>query len=185
MTGSNVPLVVSVQAHGFEEKPWEGHLATGVLVAPDEVLVPSAPAELAEATGGLDLLLLPLPLDEGRRIERLPVEGVLLSATREGGDERLAVLRVGNPSRHAPQVRPFRGTDLDEAVRAHDGDLWAALEAVDAVSPGVRDAITPDLLRQAAAVEEAQRAPRRDEHSLAPGPASLCPVIKACILPTS
>lgn len=181
MSGSELRLVVSVQARGFAEKPREGHLATGVLVAPDEVLVPSAPEELGEATRGLDLLVLPLPLDAGGRVERLVVERVLVASTLPDGGDRFAVLRVGNGSRHEPQVRRFSGTELDEAVRRHEGDLWAALEAVGAIGPGVRDAVTPDLLTRAAAVEDAQRPPVFDHQTLLPGPAPLCPVISACI----
>ena len=78
MSSSDVRLVVSVQAHGFEDKPWEGHLATGVLVEPGTVLVPSAPDGIAEATEGIDLLVLPLPLgvakraiDDGPGVDRL------------------------------------------------------------------------------------------------------------------
>jgi hypothetical protein len=177
---------VSVQARGFADKPWEGHLATGLLVVPDEVLVPSAPAELAEATGGLDLLVLPLPLDGGGRIERLVVEQVLMSSTLPGdGGDRFAVLRFGNASRHEPQVSRFSGTDLDGAVREHEGDLWSALETIGAITPGVRDAVTPDLLREAAVIEDAQRAPEFEHRSLASGPAPLCPVIKVCAPPRS
>ncbi len=186
MSGSNVRLVVSVQARGFAEKPWEGHLATGLLVAPDEVLVPSAPAELAEAGEGIDLLVLPLPLDGGGRVERLAVERVLMASTLpDGGGDRLAVLGFGNASRHEPQVTGFSGPDLDAAVREHQGDLWAALETIGAIAPGVRDALTPDLLRQAATTEDAQRAPAFEHRALAPGPARLCPVIKVCAPPRS
>jgi hypothetical protein len=48
VNGSTVRLVVSVQALGFEDKPREGHLATGLLAEPGVVLAPDGFAEATE-----------------------------------------------------------------------------------------------------------------------------------------
>lgn len=182
MSGCDVRLVVSVQIAGFDEKPQEGHLATGLLVSPDQVLVPAAPAGLPEAAEGVDLLVLPLPLGEGGRIERLRAERLLVADARSGDERgRFAVIRMANASRHQPSVGEFTGCELDAELRANEGDLWAALEAIGAVPAGAREAITPELLREVPAVEQEQRRPVFENPGLVPGPEpGVCQFIPVC-----
>ena len=177
-SGSTARIVVSVQEHGFEEKPWDGHLATGLLAEPGVVLVPAASDGIAEATEGIDLLVLPLPLGEGGRVERLVAERVTFCPL-PGKGRRFAVIRMANDSRHRPDVGEFTESRLEEALDRHDGDLWAALEHLGAVQPGARDAITPELLRRVPEVEAAQRRPEFEESE--DGVAPDCP---CCHLPT-
>ncbi|ONI84716.1 hypothetical protein ALI22I_29840 [Saccharothrix sp. ALI-22-I] len=171
--------MVSVQVHGFEDKPWEGHLATGVLVEPGSVLVPSAPDGIAEATEGIDLLVLPLPLGEAGRIERLVAERVVFSV-RDSHGGRFALIRMANDSRHEPTVGEFTGSRLAKALKQHDGDLWAALEALGVIPAGSRDAVTPELLRQVPEVEAAQRRPVFEAPDDGLVPVDPCDVIPRC-----
>ncbi|MFI9007780.1 hypothetical protein ACIGNX_11185 [Actinosynnema sp. NPDC053489] len=180
MPVSDVRLVVSVQARGFEEKPWEGHLATGLLTGPAEVLVPAAGDNLAEAVDGIDLLVLPLPLGPGGRVERLVAERVAFCAPSWGDGRRFAVLRAANDSRHEPTVGRFTECELAEALRRHEGDLWAALESLGAIEPGSRDAVTPELLRQVPEVEAAQRRPVFDEPEDGVLPGDPCDLLPTC-----
>ncbi|WP_367128584.1 hypothetical protein [Saccharothrix sp. HUAS TT1] len=179
MSGSGVRLVVSVQAHGFEEKPWEGHLATGLLVEPGGVLVPSAPDDLGEATEGIDLLVLPLPLGEAGRVERLAAERVVFCPV-PGGGEQFASIRMANDSRHQPDVGEFTGRQLQEALERYPGDLWAALESLGVIPAGSRDAVTPELLRQVPAVEAEQRKLVFRRPDDGPVPGDPCDVLPTC-----
>ncbi|PSL51759.1 hypothetical protein B0I31_11872 [Saccharothrix carnea] len=180
MSSSNVRLAVSVQAHGFAEKPWEGHLATGLLTEPGVVLVPASTDGIAEATEGIDLLVLPLPLGAGGRIERLVAERVTFCLVPGGEGARFALIRMANDSRHRPNVGEFTESELEEALKRHPGDLWAALAYLGAIEPGARDAVTPDLLRQVPAIEAAQREPEFEEPEDGLVPGGPCDVLPTC-----
>ncbi|MCE6997212.1 hypothetical protein LZG04_20745 [Saccharothrix sp. S26] len=181
MTSSgSVRLVVSVQEHGFEEKPWEGHLATGLLTKPGVVLVPAATDGVAEATEGIDLLVLPLPLDEGRRVERLVARRVTFFRLPGRRGDRFALIRMANDSRHEPNVGEFTEAQLDEALERHEGDLWAALEDLGVIEPGSRDAVTPELLRQVPEVEAAQRRPEFEQPEDGIVPGGPCDLLPTC-----
>ncbi|WP_158845832.1 hypothetical protein [Saccharothrix deserti] len=172
---------MSVQQYGFEDKPWEGHLATGLLVEPGSVLVPDASNGIAEATEGIDLLVLPLPLGESGRVERLVAEQVVFSSTLpDGQGTRFALIRMANDSRHTPTVEEFTECRLTEALEQHGGDLWAALEALGAIPAGTRDAITPELLRQVPAVEAEQRRPEFEQPGDDPGDGGPCDILPPC-----
>ncbi|MFJ6673941.1 hypothetical protein ACIQMJ_22765 [Actinosynnema sp. NPDC091369] len=179
-SSSTVRLVVSVQGHGFEEKPWEGHLATGLLTEPGVVLVPVATDGIAEATDGIDLLVLPLPLGEGGRVERLVAERVTFCLLPGGKGHRFALIRMANDSRHEPNVGEFTECRLEEALEEHDGDLWAALESLGVIEPGSRDAITPELLRRVPEVEAAQRRPEFEEPEDGLVPGDPCDLLPTC-----
>lgn len=68
--------------------------------------------------------MLPLPLDEGHRVERLAVERMRRAFTRpaEGASE-FAVIDLANSSRHKPGVGTFTDIKLESALDRHDGDL--------------------------------------------------------------
>ncbi|MFT7839680.1 hypothetical protein Q5530_26350 [Saccharothrix sp. BKS2] len=185
MAGSDVRLVVSVQARGFEAAPWEGHLVTGVLVTPDEVLVPAGAAVLTGAAAGIDLLVLPLAPDPGgldtdRRLERLA--GVRVRFVPTGGGGEAGGVSAANASRYRPRRRRVTREALDRSVAEHDHDVWAALEALGVVEEGLRDAVTDELLRAVPAVEDAQRRIRFQHHlDDVPDPcSSLCCLVGGC-----
>ena len=180
MSGSNVRLVVSVQAHGYDEKPWEGHLATGLLAEPGVVLVPSVTDGIGEAIEGIDLLVLPLPLGEGGRVERLVAERVTFCPLPGGRGSRFALIRMANDSRHRPNVGQVTEHQLEEALEQHDGDLWASLESLGAIEPGSRDAVTPELLRRVPEVEAAQRRPEFEDPDDGLVPGDPCSVLPTC-----
>ncbi|MFD7660702.1 hypothetical protein ACFV4N_42590 [Actinosynnema sp. NPDC059797] len=185
MSGSDVRLVVSVQARGFEGAPWEGHLATGVLTSPDEVLVPEGARVLAKAADGIDLLVLPLApdsdhLDSSRRLERLAGVRVRFVPTGDGGEA--GGVTAANASRYRPRVGETTRGELDRAVAEHDHDVWAALEDLGVIETGLRDAVTEELLRAVPAAEDAQRRPTfEDFEDVFPGkPASICIILHSC-----
>lgn len=181
MTSSaTVRLVVSVQARGFEEKPWEGHLATGLLNKPGVVLVPLATEGIAEAVDGIDLVVLPLPLGEGGRVERLVAERVTFCLLPGGKGKRFALIRMANDSRHKPNVGDFTEEQLEEALKRHEGDLWAALDSLGVIEPGSRDAVTPELLRRVPEVEAAQRRPEFEEPEDGILPGDPCDLLPTC-----
>ncbi|TDV57934.1 hypothetical protein [Actinophytocola oryzae] len=181
MSSSDTRVVVSIQASGFEDKPWEGHLATGVLVRSDQVLVQSLSPEAIQEAEGIEVLVVPLPLGKGGRVERLAVERVQRAFTRPSkGTGEFAVIDLANASRHRPAVGPVVDVELDAALNQHDGDLWAALETVGAVEPGLRDALTQTVLREMPEVERTQRKPR--VHAAPPANVDhvVCPPLDIC-----
>ncbi|GAA1296811.1 hypothetical protein [Saccharothrix xinjiangensis] len=162
MSGSDVRLVVSVQARGFEDVPWEGHLVTGFLIAPDEVVVPAGAEVLTKAADGIDLLVLPLApdsdhLDPARRLERLA--GVRVRLVPTGKGDKAGNVTAANASRYRPDRREVTRDEFNRALAAHDHDVWAALEDLGVVETGLRDAVTDELLRAVPAAEDAWRRP--------------------------
>jgi hypothetical protein len=142
----------------------EGFLAAGVLVDYNKVIVPSPPAALRGDGADLEVWITPFPPARDRAVEvaRLPKTRVV--AVRDGGPT-VMLLELAHPSVYACQFGPLEAGDLVGVLADTDGDLWDALERVQAISPDARD-ISEDTLRAAAEAEREQRRPRRDDHEV-------------------
>ena len=94
---------VSIQDRGAENAPWEGHLATGVLVDRDKVLVPGPVDALLDEIREFEVLIFRTPLRSEDPIERLRPTRVEVLRSADDLDRALAIiLSVGSPSRYLP-----------------------------------------------------------------------------------
>lgn len=160
MSTSDVRVGVSVQVTGFEDRPWLGHLTSGWLLKPDRVILPEPPECIVDGTIDFEVLILPLPLDGGQRIEWIrPAKVVVIDVTDAA--KKVVALDLVFASRAEPDDR-LCGLPADEvnaAIKDHPDDLWAAFAAMGAIPDEQGDVITPDLLRQAAEVAVGQQRP--------------------------
>jgi hypothetical protein len=148
-------LAVSIQAYGFTERPWEGHQGQALLSAPDRVLVLAPLPKVIEAGEPFDVLVIPLPLDNGR-IERIAPVTVEFATVRLGlGPTTLVEVTLDRESRHEPNVVPM-GCDH---ITDPNGDVWAAMTHAGGIVPGQADVLTDELLREVARVEREQHCP--------------------------
>lgn len=153
--------VVSLQAHGASD-PDLGHLATGLLVGPSLVFVPSPPDELLDLAGPFEVLIFPdSPRAGDPLIERIAPAGFTVPYT--GGPRRppLGVtIRLSRPSRNALSIRREPGrpavTGRDVERKLADGhDLWTALTELRAINPALRRAPSRQTWQRLLAAEHA------------------------------
>jgi len=156
-------LVVSLQLRGSTE-PWRAHLAAGVLLTPDRVLVPQPVAALLDPAVEFEVVVIPLPLVAGGVVERFAPARVDLVRVADDVLPRAAVVALAAPSRYPATVTGFDACRVRDAVVAHGGDLWSALESERMVPPGLRVGPGEAVLRDATDVERRQRSPVRDDH---------------------
>ncbi|MCC8246975.1 hypothetical protein [Saccharothrix luteola] len=154
-------LAVSIQAAGFRKEPRHGHLTPGLLMAPSYVVVPEPPAGLVDGTTRVEVLVLPLPLGRSR-IERIAPTRVTVVKLH---DTTMVALDLEFPSRHAPsyQRNGLASGAVRNAVAAHGGRAWAALEAVGVTGSSAHVDITPELLDDSAWWIEQQSDPRYEQ----------------------
>ncbi|SBT41960.1 hypothetical protein [Micromonospora auratinigra] len=159
-TAIRADIRVSVQDRAAPDRA-AGHLATGVLVDGDLVLVPDPPERLFDPALDLEVLIFP-----AGPAERLPVEAPPVwkwGRFAVGDREPLAATaKLGRPSVYSAQIGRADAAALADAAE-RTGGLWAALRE-QGVLVGEVDAVDADLLRRAGELERAQREPRRAAH---------------------
>ncbi len=160
------------------------HLCAGVLGDHDLVLAPFPPPQLSDPEYSLDVVTIPDPLGEDRPVERLRIGAVNL-LWFDGDRDRpvAAVVKLATPSIYAPTMRPFNGGLLGSALDRTGGDLWAALEQLGTIDPGVRSGPSPEVLAKLPEIERRQRgATYRDHHLATPVDVgwSLCRWLLVC-----
>jgi hypothetical protein len=134
-----------------------------LLVDNDMVMVPAPPGSILDPGIEFEALVIPEPLDVGNSIERLRPARVDVLRLRTAMDSPLiAFVKLAQPSRHPPMMLRD-GCTLRDALRARNGDVWAVLEDLGAISAGSREAPLDAILRRLPRIEREQRLlPRRD-----------------------
>ena len=139
-----------------------GHLATGILVDGDIVLVPNPPETVLDEGRELEVLILPTDLDEHSRIDAEDIWKFSKFALR--GEKPVAVSgRLRHHSSYAAQIGAVDEAELASTLEANGGDLWQAFIGLGAIPPEIRE-IDPGLLERVTEIERAQRQPRRTSH---------------------
>jgi hypothetical protein len=184
-----VDVVVSLQVRGAEDRPWDGHLAAGLLTDTDLVVVPGPPSSVLNESVELEVLIIParwgeqggLQVREDRPVERIrPARIDVLQLGRGAPDRTIAAgIKLAYPSNYAylPGA-PLDGCELRRALHRFDGDLWAALEDLGHVRRGLRDGLPEAELRRLPPIEREHRQPLRRSlvfHSLDPMTGVFCP----------
>lgn len=153
-------LAISLQVRGAETEPWNGHLAAGVLLDADVVLVPSPPDLLLDPLREFEVVVIPMPLRPERTVER--IRPTRIDVLYVGGMEEppaCAIIKLAAPSRYPIMVAAFDECELNRALEQYRGDLWTSLEWVGAIPTGLRDGPPTEVLRRLPEVELEQRRP--------------------------
>lgn len=132
---SMIDLFVSIQDPGAAD-PSKGHLAAGLLIDGDTVVVPREATDNA-LPGRFDVLLFRKSPGPGGPVERLRPSSVTWRVPSAGEDSTVAVVSLERPSRY--------GASLDEetslrlaALFARGRDLWDGLEELRMIPDGFR-----------------------------------------------
>ena len=149
-------LAVSIQADDARGEPWRGHLAAGVLLDTDLVLVPDPPQRLVDGSVTVEALFVPLPFTAAGRVERIRPDR--LDVLRPAGPDgpAAAVLRLSRPVRHPARLPGYDGCALNEALRRTGDDLWAALIEIGIATGATRDGPPEEIQRLLPEVERRQ-----------------------------
>ncbi len=141
-----------------------GHLATGILVDGDVVLIPSPPETLFDRDRQFEVLIFPTELEDHSKIDVLDC-WKFGSFALEGRDRAVAMTgRLTHHSTYAAQIGEVEARRLASTLEHTDGDLWAALRELDAVPRGI-DEIDPEQLAAVSRIEGEQRLPKRTHHT--------------------
>ncbi|MFI6906120.1 hypothetical protein ACIBKY_32990 [Nonomuraea sp. NPDC050394] len=141
---------VSVQRVGMHDAPGKGHVAAGLLVGRDTVLVPNPPAELLDTERPLEVLVIPTPLDQAQPVERLGIEALLGFGAQEGKEGiTFAVIRLAGNSRYPSTLRAGDSREVNKALRKRTG-MWKELHRLgliddENIKDGPRDDVWQEL----------------------------------------
>jgi hypothetical protein len=153
-----MPPVISLQARGNDATPWEGHLATGLLVDTNIVMIPAPPGPLLEPGADFEVVLIPESLGGEGFVERIRPTRIDVFRVQAAVDAPLvAFVKLTQPSQYPPLTGRLDGCTLINALRAHDGDVWTTLESLGAISAEVRQGPSEAILRQLPRIEHEQR----------------------------
>ncbi|MCI4066979.1 hypothetical protein MRQ36_32215 [Micromonospora sp. R77] len=160
-TAIRADIRVSIQDRAAPDRA-AGHVAAGVLVDGDLVLVPDPPERLFDPALDLEMLIFPADLAERLPVETPPVWkwGRFAVADRT---PLAATAKLGRTSVYSAQIGRADASALAAAIEANDGGCWAALTEQRIITAELW-AIEPDLLTRAGELERAQREPRRVNH---------------------
>jgi hypothetical protein len=157
-----IDLAVWLQVRGADAAAGDAHLAAGVLLDTDVVLIPSPPDALLDPSLELEVVVIPIPLALERAVER--IRPARIDVLYLGGPEAppsSAVIKLASPSRHPIMVAEYDGCDLNQSLAESGGDMWSSLERVGAIPAGLRDGPPVEVLQGLAEVELVQRRPVR------------------------
>jgi hypothetical protein len=155
--GTSTNLAVSIQARGNDDAPWEGHLATGVLTARDQVLVPGHVEEIHDPQREFEVLIFTSPPSRESPVDRIVPTHV--DTYHVGGRSVGTVIKLGRPSSHLPMVPDVDGCTFGRAMEASGGDLRRTLETLGLIGPGALDRPDDEVFSALPRLEWQQRRP--------------------------
>jgi hypothetical protein len=167
VTAMRTDLRISIQRRGTTDVR-EGHLAVGLLLDSDSVMVPAPPPEWL-SSADLEALIIPNPLRLDTAVERFRLNKMIVMGigldTPTAGRPMAACLTLHGASRYASQVGHFDSAALGTAVLETGGDMRAALLSLGAVTTEQFE-IDTRLLDAATRFEREQSAPRHVIYSV-------------------
>jgi len=119
---------VSLQGPGYELAT-EGHVARGLLVDDDRIVVPNLPRQLADTAHSYDALIVARPYRDDLPFELIKTTHVEAHGVEEGGSDLAALFRLARPSQlFTPQPLPvLTKEEFLRLVQENKGNLWAVL----------------------------------------------------------
>jgi hypothetical protein len=161
-TTTHADIRVSVQDRNARDRA-AGHLAAAVLVDGDAVLVPNPGKRLLDPSVELEILIFPADPKAHLPIERIDAWKWSPFQLTGASAPLATVGRLRHHSHYSAQIGEVEPRELAAVTQKLGGDLWAALDRLGAVPPGIAD-ISGKLLTEISRVEREQRRPRRSEH---------------------
>jgi hypothetical protein len=142
-----------------------GHLATGILVDGDVVLIPAPPATLFDRERQFEVLIFPTELNDHSKIDSLDCWKFGSFALEDSEHHPVAMTgRLAHHSTYAAQIGEVDSRHLASTLEESGGDLWAALRELDALPRGIHE-ISPEQLAEVGRIERGQRLPKRTRHT--------------------
>jgi hypothetical protein len=142
-----------------------GHLATGILVDGDAVLIPAPPESLFDRDRQYQALIFPTELHEHAKIDALDCWKVSSFALEHADGRPVAITaRLSHHSTYAAQIGEVDAGRLASTLERSRGDLWAALRELDALPRGIH-VIDPEQLAEVSRIERDQGLPKRTHHT--------------------
>jgi hypothetical protein len=122
--------------------PSKGHLASGLLVSPDSVVIPSKAREVAFSRPFEVLIFRPHPGPQDP-VERLAPTTVMSWVPTSAEESTLTVVALESPSSYRSSLCDESGRRLG-ALYAEGRDFWDALEELRLIPDGYRDGPAPE-----------------------------------------
>ncbi|GLZ34947.1 hypothetical protein Lesp02_71340 [Lentzea sp. NBRC 105346] len=101
----------------------------------------------------LEVLVTPVPLQDGEEVERIRPERLMV-AKLTGAKETFAAIRLMHPSRYRPGCPSFTKPALQKAM-AEENDIWLGAQRVTALGARMSEDEVTKALENALAAEEA------------------------------
>jgi hypothetical protein len=136
-----------------------GHLATGILVDGDAVLIPNTVLDEGRA---VQALIFPVESNEHSKIDREDL-WKLTTFSLHRREPFATSGRLLHHSSYAAQVGEVNSAELASILDANGGDLWDAFIRLGAIPPEIRE-IDRRLLERVDEIERLQRQPKRSSH---------------------
>ncbi|GAA0463772.1 hypothetical protein [Streptomyces olivaceiscleroticus] len=161
-----------------------GHLAWGVLVGPDLVVVPGPVDWLRDEKMPVEVLLAPKPTTGTAPgfIERIKVESATTLGLSTEPAGAVAFLQLAQESRFRPVGEEYQRQQLLAPLHENP-DVWRAFESVGAVPAGVRELPAAELLSPVRDWETDHRRGLVNDESgrtVAEVVARICPISPKC-----
>jgi hypothetical protein len=157
--GISKSVHVSLQRRGMQDTPWKGHLASGVLVDHDEVVVPAPPAALLDGETEFEALIFERRPRPDRLIEWIPPTRVKAYYVREVRGAIAATVRLARPSRHQPRFRAVDSRAFDDKLEETGYDVWRTFVELDLIPGDLSERPSNDVFHQIVAIAAKQRQP--------------------------
>ena len=120
---------VTIEAASPDQSAPHGQ-ADGILLSQLAVMVPDPPAELLRTSGTLVAVIGQGPASGGHQ-EAIPVASTTRLRLRGPGlDSACVMLRLAQPTQHAPASPPHSVDQIVTALRGHQGNLWEAMASL-------------------------------------------------------
>jgi hypothetical protein len=130
-------MFVSLQAPTDGPSATDAHRAPGTLLAADLVLVPALPRRFVEEVHTYHVLLAGLPEEDGRAVERIGLAYLEAHGVDAPDGDVALVIELARPSLLRVETgQTCSSRQLTEGLRAHGGDLRAALAGLGAAGSG-------------------------------------------------
>jgi hypothetical protein len=161
-TSRQLNIRVSVQDRRAADRA-AGHLATGVLVDGDVVLVPNPPASVLDPAADLEIVICPVDGDDHAPIDVIPIWKWSPFHHTANEHATAVIARLRHHSTYGAQISPVDSSQLAALTEELGGDLWGALIQSQAVREEIAT-VDAKQLTSVGAREREQREPRRSSH---------------------
>ncbi len=161
-SATRADIRVSIQDSSAADRV-SGHVATGILVDGDAVLIPAPPPALFDRERQFEVLIFPTELHDHAKIDSLDCWKFSSFALDRRSEPVAVTGRLTHHSTYAAQIGEVDARRLASTLEESGGDLWAALWELDALPRGIHE-ISPEQLATVTGIEREQRRAKHTSH---------------------